>query len=177
VEVSWEAAPGWGTGSTGTYAVYRDTDPAFLPGPGNLVASGISGTSYVDNAAANDVTVYYVVRAENDETCSTGPNNGGVEDGNLVRVSGGDATSQPSPGDLGDSLRVDPVNNAHVRLSWTATASAAEYVVELADDPQGPFTEIGRTADAFFEDRDELTGGISRYYRVTAVDACGNPGP
>ena len=49
--------------------------------------------------------------------------------------------------------------------------------MERADGPQGPFAEIGRTAGTLFEDRDELAGGISRYYRVTAVDACGNPAP
>jgi fibronectin type 3 domain-containing protein len=177
VSLSWDAAPSWGTGNGGTYAVYRDTDPAFVPGPGNLVASGIAGTSYTDAAAPNDVTLYYVVRAENDETCSTGPNNGGVEDGNELRVAARDDTSQAPPSSIGGTLIVDTVNNAHVRLSWTSAAGAVEYKVTRADDPQGPFVEVGRVGGTFFEDRDELASGVSRFYDVTSVDACGNEAP
>jgi hypothetical protein len=177
VQLDWSAAAGWGTGNTGTYAIYRDTDPAFVPGPGNLVASGVAGTTFTDSTAPNDVTLYYVVRAENDETCSSGPNNGGVEDGNLVRVAVRDDTSQAPPSSIGETLLADPVNNAHVRLSWSAAAGAFEYKVTRADAPQGPFGEIGRVGGTFFEDRDELVSAVSRFYRVVAVDACGNEAP
>ena len=31
IQLGWEAAPAWGTGHAGTYAVYRSTDPGFVP--------------------------------------------------------------------------------------------------------------------------------------------------
>ncbi len=177
VTVLWSEAPAWGTGHPGTYAVYRSTDPGFVPGPGNLVAGGIAGTSWTDPAAPDDTDVYYVVRAENDETCSSGPNNGGVLDPNLVRVTARDATSQVLPGGLGGSLAAGGVNDAHVRLTWAAVPGAADYHVYRATSPQGPFTRVAETAATFWEDRDQFDDPLSRYYVVRAADACGNEGP
>jgi hypothetical protein len=177
VRVTWPVAAAWGTGSGGTYAVYRGTDPAFVPGPANLVAAGISGTSYDDLAAPNDTPLWYVVRAETDETCSGGPSNGGMVDSNLVRVTARDDTSQPPPGGVDGSLRASPVNAAHVRLAWTADPQAARYRVERADSPQGPFLPMGETPGTVWEDVDEMGTLASRVYRVIALDSCGNPGP
>ncbi len=177
VRLSWPPAASWGTGRGGTYAVYRSADPAFIPGPANRVAAGIVGTAYDDVGAPNDVALWYVVRAENDETCGGGPANGGVEDTNLVRLSVRDETSQPSPGDVGPSLRLDAVNHAHVRLEWAPSPTAARYRVERADAPLGPFVALGETAETVWEDVDELGSLAGRSYRVTALDACGAAGP
>ena len=174
VRLTWPAAVSWGSGSTGTYAVYRDADPGFVPSPANRIAAGIQETSYDDLSAPNDTPLWYVVRAENNETCAEGPANGGMVDGNLVRMPARDDTSQPSPGDVSDSLRTDPVNAAHVRLLWTASPPAARYRVERADSPQGPFVSLGETQATRWEDLDEMGSMASRYYRVTALDSCGN---
>jgi hypothetical protein len=177
IVLSWQQAPAWGTGAGGTYSVYRDTVPGFTPSASNRIATGITGTVWVDAAAPNDVTFHYLARAENDETCSGGPNNGGVVDDNLVFVAGRDETTQPVPGGLGGSLRVDPVNDAHVRLSWDAVPDAAAYHVERTDGPAGPFGRIAEVDRMFFEDVAELAVPTARYYRVKAADACGNEGP
>jgi hypothetical protein len=59
------------------YDVYRSTDPGFVPGPGNRVAT-VGGTSYRDDALlASDVAYTYVVRAVDIGN--------GAEEGNLVR--------------------------------------------------------------------------------------------
>lgn len=176
VTVSWDPAVSWGSGTSGTYALYRDTSPEFTPSAGNRVASGIPGTSYLDTGAPLDQPLYYLVRAENDESCSAGPANGGVEDGNLVRVAVRDDTSQPAPGPVGATLVVEKVNDAHTRLSWSAAAGAATYRVYRGEDPQGPFLLLTEIAETLFEDRDELGNLNGRYYRVVAVDACGNEG-
>ena len=60
--------------------------PDFTPGPANLVASGIPATGWTDPSPPAGVTLSYIVRAESDESCSSGPANGGTMDGNLVRV-------------------------------------------------------------------------------------------
>jgi serine protease AprX len=177
VALAWTPAPAWGTGSGGTYSVYRSTDPGFVPGPTNRIAAGVTGTFWIDAGAPNDVTLHYVVRAENDETCSTGPHNGGVTDDNLVRRSARDETTQAPPAPLGATVRLDNVNDAHVRLTWDPSAGAASYRIYRANDPQGAWVKIGETAETVFEDRDDLGNFNPRFYAVRGADSCGNEGP
>ena len=72
-------------GNSVTYNVYRGSDPYFSAGPGSLMASGMSGTTYRDRGVASGVTYYYVVRAEDGTDGSGGPANGGNEDPNSAR--------------------------------------------------------------------------------------------
>jgi hypothetical protein len=177
VRLTWSQAAAWGSGHQGTYAVYGSTDPEFLPAPQNLLASGLTGTQYDDLSSPDDTTIWYVVRAENDETCGTGPANGGRIDDNLVRIAAADDTSQPSPGSVGNTLRSEAVNRAHVRLEWSGSPEAAAYRVERAESPQGPFVTLTETEATFWEDTDEMGSLASRYYRIVAVDSCGGQAP
>ena len=85
VQLSWPPAVNWGVGTGGTYAVWRSEDPAFLPSDDELLVHGLNGTGYLDGTAVTGTTYYYVVQAESDVSCSTGPNNDGLLDGNLRR--------------------------------------------------------------------------------------------
>ncbi len=146
VTVSWDAAQAWGNGGGGTYAVYRDLSAGFVPGPGNLVASGVGGASYHDTSAADGVAYHYLVRAETDETCGAGPNNGGVVDANTKTVPVTTSDTQPVPGTIAD-LDVQLIGEAHVRLAWTATAHAVRYNVYRAETPNpADLVLIGETA-------------------------------
>jgi len=176
IRVDWQPAASWGTGTTGTYSVYRDTTPGFTPSSSNRIAAGVAGTSFVDAAAPNGVALYYLVRAENNETCSTGPANGGLTETNTAYVSARDELSRPPVGGAGP-LAASAVNGAHVRISWPAVANAAAYRVLRADGFQGPFVQVAEVAGTLFEDRGELGSGVNRSYLVRAVDACGNEGP
>ena len=172
--LTWDAASAWGTGSGGTYAVYRDTDPAFVPSAASLVASGLTGTSWTDANAPVDEQVFYIVRAENDESCSDGPNNGGVMDTNLVRRAGTETIDRPPAGSPGASVRTTGVNHAHVRLDWSPVAGAAFYRVLRAENPDmSGALVIGEPAAPPFEDRDAWTSARSYYYRIVAVNPCG----
>ena len=66
------------------YDIYRSTDPAFVPGAANMIASCITGTVYDDYAVSYSIKYYYVVRAEDNRTGGTGPCNGGDIDSNIV---------------------------------------------------------------------------------------------
>jgi hypothetical protein len=77
--MSW-AAGSPRCGGAVTYAVYRSTDPAFTPGPGSLIASGLTGTTFSDAGPLTLRTTYfYVVRAVDSAN--------GREDTNTVRRS------------------------------------------------------------------------------------------
>ena len=123
------------------------------------------------------MTSYYVVRAESDETCAGGPNNGGMLDDNLVYASAANETSQPAPGTVGDSLRIEAINGAHARLTWSPAPDAAGYRVDRAGSPESPPTILGTTTELSFEDHGALGNSADGYYRVIAIDACGNDGP
>jgi hypothetical protein len=177
VTVSWNRAVSWGTGGDGTYAVYRDTTPGFTPSGANLVASGLTGLSYNDAGAPTDQTLYYIVLAENDETCSGGPANGGVTDGQAVVVEVQETTSVPVPGETPD-LTVDLVAGTHVRLEWGAASDATGYRVYRSTSPQpATFSQLAESDGFVFEDLGEGASASSLYYTVIAINACGQEGP
>jgi hypothetical protein len=62
--LNWSAATPQCAGPI-TYNVYRSTSAGFTPSAGNQIATGVTGTSYVDNSAAlvSGTTYYYIVRA------------------------------------------------------------------------------------------------------------------
>ncbi|HKH43183.1 MAG TPA: hypothetical protein VKM72_00815 [Thermoanaerobaculia bacterium] len=62
--LAWSAATPSCAGPV-AYTIYRSTSPGFTPGPGNLIASGVTGASYADTSAslASGTTYYYAVRA------------------------------------------------------------------------------------------------------------------
>jgi trimeric autotransporter adhesin len=78
LDLSWAAGSARCAGPV-TYSVYRGTAPDFLPGPGNLVASGLTGTAFSDlGPLLSRAPYFYVVRAVD------GSN--GRDDGNTVRL-------------------------------------------------------------------------------------------
>ncbi len=175
VALDWPAAPAWGTGTSGTYEVHRATTSDFLPDAKNLLASGLTATTWLDESAPLDVPVWYVVRARNDEDCSAG---GGLTDDNLIRRAATETVSQPIPADLGWSLRVTGVGAAHVRLSWDPVPQAHHYVVLRASLPNFAATEvIGTTAGTFYEDLGAANDGNTHYYRVFPANSCGQAAP
>ena len=91
VQLTWAAATS-PCGGAVTFSVYRGTDPGFLPGPANRLASPVGGTSHVDSAGLNaGFTFYYVVRAITDAN--------GEEDGNAIRQSAAIPAGSCSAGD------------------------------------------------------------------------------
>ena len=70
VNLSWTAS----TTSGVTYSVYQSTTSGFTPGSGNLVASGLSGTTYSNTGLTGSTTYYYKVEAVNSAGSSAASN-------------------------------------------------------------------------------------------------------
>jgi hypothetical protein len=177
VTVSWEPAVTWGSGGSGTYSVYRDPSAGFTPSPANRIATGVSGSSYVDASAPQDVQLYYLVRSENDETCGAGPNNGGLTDANERRVAVLESTSRPAAAEVAD-LRVDLVNHAHVRLSWASAGDATSYRIYRSPTPLAvDFVAVAETGGTVWEDASQGANANGYFYLVRGLNACGDEGP
>jgi hypothetical protein len=177
VTVSWSQPVSWGSGESGSFAVYRDTIPGFTPSGSNLVASGLSGSSFVDGTAPVGQTSYYLVRAENDESCGAGPANGGLTDDNTIYASALNTDDRPLPGAVTD-LAVSLANAAHVRLEWSAPSDTAFYrLYRSTESTPGGFLLLGETEATFYDDESVGANANSYYYLVHAANACGQEGP
>jgi hypothetical protein len=80
LKLTWDAASAECGGGL-TYDVFRSTTAGFEPGPANLLAGGVGGTTYTDlDALVDGQTYHYVVRAIDTSN--------GVVDANVVERSG-----------------------------------------------------------------------------------------
>jgi hypothetical protein len=63
VSLSWSAVSPSCPAATISYSVYRSSDPFFVPGAGNLIASGLANPKLLDLGPTPGITHYYRVRA------------------------------------------------------------------------------------------------------------------
>jgi hypothetical protein len=174
--VSWARSAAWGSGGGGSYAVYRGPAPGFAADAAHRVASGVTALAYTD-AGAPDGPLYYLIRAENDETCSNGPANGGVTDDNTVYLPVTNTSTQPLPAEL-QTLRVTIAGGAHVRLGWDPVAEAPRYRIYRALAPQpGGFATIGESTGTAYDDLGQGADLETYFYLVRGLNACGQEGP
>jgi hypothetical protein len=122
LDVSWAAATAI-CGGPVTYNVYRSSNPGFVPNAGDRVATGVSGTSFVDSTGVHaDTTYYYLVRAVD------GGN--GAEDGNTVL-----ASAQPAgPTAFSDTFEGALSGLGFDNAGWTHSALATGIDWELSTD-------------------------------------------
>jgi len=162
VSLSWSAVDG-----ASAYNVYRSTVAFTSVETATQIASGVSATSYVDEAASNGQTYYYAVTAT-DGSAESDPT----------------ATQEATPQDttapsLADDLAATAGEEA-VSLSWSASsdgdlAGYNLYRAESSFTAKGEATKVNAelvTATSY--DDAGLMNGQAYYYRYTAVDAAGN---
>ncbi|MGA7892033.1 MAG: malectin domain-containing carbohydrate-binding protein, partial [Candidatus Sulfotelmatobacter sp.] len=63
IGLSWTAVTPPANCTISSYSVYGSTTSGFTPGSGNLITSGLTGTSYSNTGLAASTTYYYVVEA------------------------------------------------------------------------------------------------------------------
>jgi hypothetical protein len=176
VSESRERSAAWGSGSGGSYTVYRGLGPDFPADAAHRIASGVTALSYTD-LGAPDGALHYLVRAENDETCSTGPKNGGVTDDNTAYVPVNNTGTRPLPTAI-QTLTVTIAGGAHVHLAWQPVAGTPRYRVYRALTPEpGGFATIGESTGAAFDDLGQGADLETYFYLVRGVNACGQEGP
>ena len=108
-------------GGTVTYNIYRSLTSPFVPGPSTLVASGLSGDSFVDHDALLSATPYaYAVRAVESRN--------GLDDGNAASV-----TAVPTGPNILGTWTDDAGDTGTAKLT-----PAAPWAVTAAGGNAGP---------------------------------------
>ena len=156
VTLNWNAS----SGAT-SYNVKRATGS-----PGavyELIATGLTATTFTDNSVANGTVYYYVVTAVNSA--------GESDNSAYVGITPKGALAPPS------NLRaVMGARRGQIDLTWTASTGATSYNVKRAATPGGPYVTVKTVTKKSYTDS-KLTSGKTYYYIVTAVNASGESQP
>jgi len=154
VSLSWTASAG-----ASTYNVYRSTTPG---GEGTTAfITGVTTTSYTDNAVTNGTPYYYEVAA--------------------VNASGASALSAEATATPELALPAPPsgltatAGDSEVLLTWGASNGATSYHVKRSTASGGPFTQVAAPTGTSYTDTG-LSNGTTYYYVVTAVNTAGESG-
>ena len=173
VDLSWQGATSNCINAVITYNVYRSTDAGFTPGPGTLVASGLTGTSAVDSLLELGQSYHYVVRAFDSRS--------GEESNTVIRTAVAPTSPDVQAPQFGgiETASTGADCGATV-LSWSpaleACNSPVTYEVYRSTDPgfsPGPATLVGSTLSTSLVDA-ALTPGQGYTYVVRAKDNVGN---
>ncbi len=71
IGLSWTAVTAPANCSVSSYNVYGSTTSGFVPSAANLLANGVTGTSYSNTGLTASTTYYYVVEAVDEDGAST----------------------------------------------------------------------------------------------------------
>jgi fibronectin type 3 domain-containing protein len=63
INLTWNADTPPANCTITSYSIYRSTTSGFAPGSGNVIASGVTGTTYSDTGLSASTTYYFVVEA------------------------------------------------------------------------------------------------------------------
>jgi fibronectin type 3 domain-containing protein len=141
-----------------SYNVYRGT----TSGGEISLATGISPTSYTDNAVTNGTTYYYEVKAVNAGGSSPYSNEASAT-----------PVAPPSP----PTSLAAAGGNAQVSLTWTAPGGATSYNVYRGTTSGGESSTaivMGISTTSYTDTA--VTNGTTYYYEVKAVNAGGASG-
>jgi hypothetical protein len=174
VVLTWSAvAPPTGCTITG-YNIYQSTTSGFTPGSGNLIASGVTGTTYTVTGLAPSTTYYYVVEAVDSHSASPAS----------VQAS---ATTQPpatcsAVPSAPAGLMAAATSSSAIGLNWMAVTPPANcsissysvYGSTTSGFTPGSGNLIASSVTGTSYTNSGLAASTTYYYVVEAVDAEGN---
>jgi FtsP/CotA-like multicopper oxidase with cupredoxin domain/fibronectin type 3 domain-containing protein len=156
----------WGASSsscTPTYNVYRSTTSGFTPSSANLVASGLTTTSFSDNGLSASTTYYYLVVAVTSGGMSAASNQANAT---TQPAACGGAPTTPT------GLSATAASATAINLSWTASTAPANCTITYSVTRNGASAASGLTGTTFGDTG--LTCNTAYTYTVTAADAFGS---
>ncbi|WP_187262022.1 cellulase family glycosylhydrolase [Pontibacter beigongshangensis] len=151
VQLNWSAVEG-----AASYTLKR---AATENGTYEVIAQGLTDTSYEDENLAPETSYYYMVSGTN--LVGEGPNSAMVSVTTAAFTI--PAAVEGLSGVTGENL---------VTLSWTAMPDVASYNIKRAVVSGGGYEVVGTTAEPAFVDG-TVTNGTTYYYVVSATNALG----
>ncbi|MGA9671668.1 MAG: fibronectin type III domain-containing protein, partial [Terracidiphilus sp.] len=117
ITISWPAGFANPPCTVTSYDVFRSTTNGFTPGSGNMIANGVTGTTYSDTGLAAMTTYYYLV-----ETLDSFGASAASPQASTETLSGGTCTSVPS---APAGLTATAASPSAIGVSWTAVTPPA----------------------------------------------------
>lgn len=136
IDLSWTAATSnCPLAPTVTYNVYRSTQYNFAPSVANRIASGVTGTSFVDTSAESLTNYFYVVKAQDS---ATPPNEsvkvrrlkGTASSGTTVAGTFADGADSPSFLQLEDPWQITAAQASAGSLSYHNAGDTGTYLAD-----------------------------------------------
>ncbi|MGA2651526.1 MAG: malectin domain-containing carbohydrate-binding protein [Terracidiphilus sp.] len=156
------------------YDVFRGTTNGFTPGSGNLIASGVTGTTYTDTGLAASTTYYYLVETLDSYGASAASPQASTE----TLPNNGSCTAVPS---APTGLTATASSSTAIGVSWGAVTpptncSVSSYSV-YGSTTSGFTPGSGNLLSSFVTGTTYTNTGLSAsttyYYKVEATDADG----
>lgn len=148
ITLSWNSVSG-----AASYSVYRGSASGDISAK-TVLASSISGTSYIDSAAVAGSTYYYQVKAFNADGSSSGSN-------------------EVQATQAGSSLNlVVSVSGTQINLYWSTISDSDHYKVYRGTSASA-LTVLQSSVKATTLADTTVTRGVTYYYQVAAVNAAG----
>lgn len=157
-----------------TYNIYRNVVSGFTPSANNLIASGVSGTTYLNTGLAPGSTYYYIVQAGD----SAGTSSPSAAASAQTRPANSCISVPASPA----SLTGTALSASVIRLNWqeiNSPANCTNITYNLYADTTDGFLPASSNqiasnvkGGAFYHSN--LTASTTYYYRVEAADEDGS---
>jgi fibronectin type 3 domain-containing protein len=174
IGLSWTAAPENPPCTTSSYSVYSSTVNGFTPSSSNLIASGVTSTTYSNTGLAASTTYYYLVEALDSFGASAASPQASAE----TLTSGGSCSAVPS---APTGLTATASSSSAISLSWSAVTPPANCSISsysVYGSTTGGFTPgsgnliaSGLTSPSYSDTG--LSASTTYYFVVEAIDSFG----
>jgi len=174
IGLSWTAAPENPLCTTSSYSVYSSTVNGFTPSSSNLIASGVTSTTYSNTGLAASTTYYYLVEALDSFGASAASPQASAE----TLTSGGSCSAVPS---APTGLTATASSSSAISLSWSAVTPPANCSISsysVYGSTTGGFTPgsgnliaSGLTSPSYSDTG--LSASTTYYFVVEAIDSFG----
>ncbi len=175
IGLSWNAVTPPAHCTISSYSVYRSTTSGFTPSSSNLIASGVTGTTYSNTGLAASTTYYYVVEAVDGD----GPSGPSAQGAATTQSGGASCSAVPS---APAGLSATASSSSVIGLSWSVVTPPTNCTVSsysVYRSTTSGFTPsssnlIAAGVAGITYSNTGLAASTTYYYKVEAVDANGN---
>ncbi|MGA2352671.1 MAG: cellulose binding domain-containing protein [Terracidiphilus sp.] len=175
INLSWTADTAPANCTISSYSVYGSTTSGFTPSSSNLLASGVTATSYSNTGLAASTAYYYKVEAVDSEGTSAASAQATATTQAAATPSCTTVPAAPA------GLTATAASSSAINLSWTADAAPANCTINsysVYRSTTSGFTPsssnlVASAVTGTSYSNTGLTASTTYYYKIEAVDSDG----